>query len=163
SGRNASRSRHLHAARGDDRAQVRRKVRERGLSDLGRVARRRCDGGEFPLRMVRGRSPPRRACLSAGIRARRGRDRGPPHRHVTTLRRIGTSEKVGPKTTFKPAPQTSPITKFTYNTLYRRLQELAFLNRGIKIVFKDERAGDGETFQYQRGILEFVEHLNRAS
>ena len=56
-----------------------------------------------------------------------------------------------------------PNTKFVYNTLHRRLQELAFLNRGVKIVFRDERTGDGETFQYERGILEFVEHLNRAS
>ena len=47
--------------------------------------------------------------------------------------------------------------------LFRRLQELAFLNRGVKIVFRDERSGEGETFQYDRGILAFVEHLNRAS
>jgi DNA gyrase subunit B len=43
------------------------------------------------------------------------------------------------------------------------LQELAFLNRGVKIIFRDERSGDGETFHYERGILEFVEFLNRAS
>ena len=43
------------------------------------------------------------------------------------------------------------------------MQELAFLNRGVKIVFRDHRTGDGETFYYERGILEFVEYLNRAS
>ena len=43
------------------------------------------------------------------------------------------------------------------------MQELAFLNRGVKIVFRDQRTGDGETFYYERGILEFVEYLNRAS
>ena len=43
------------------------------------------------------------------------------------------------------------------------MQELAFLNRGVKIIFRDERTGDGETFHYERGILEFVEYLNRAS
>ena len=79
------------------------------------------------------------------------------------VRRIGTTDKVGTKTTFKPDPQIFPNTKFVYNTLHRRLQELAFLNRGVKIVFRDERTGDGETFQYERGILEFVEYLNRAS
>ena len=47
--------------------------------------------------------------------------------------------------------------------LYRRLQELAFLNRGVKIVFRDVRTGDGESFKYDRGILEFVEYLNRTS
>ncbi|MGA2797731.1 MAG: toprim domain-containing protein, partial [Thermoguttaceae bacterium] len=54
-------------------------------------------------------------------------------------------------------------TNFQYNLLYRRLQELAFLNRGVKIIYRDQRTGEGETFCYQRGILEFVEHLNRAT
>ena len=79
------------------------------------------------------------------------------------VRRIGTTDKVGTKTIFKADPLIFPNTKFVYNTLHRRLQELAFLNRGVKIVFRDERTGDGDTFQYARGILEFVEYLNRAS
>ncbi len=79
------------------------------------------------------------------------------------VRRIGRSDRVGTKTTFKPDPQIFPVTNFQYNILYRRLQELAFLNRGVKIIFRDQRTGDGETFHYERGILEFVEHLNRAS
>jgi len=87
-------------------------------------------------------------------------ERGVPTGEV---RRIGATKKVGTKTTFKPDPLIFPVTTFTYNILYRRLQELAFLNRGIKIIFKDERTNEGDTFQYNRGILEFVEHLNRAS
>ncbi len=79
------------------------------------------------------------------------------------VRRIGTTDKVGTKTIFKPDPLIFPNAKFVYNTLFRRLQELAFLNRGVKIVFRDERTGDGDTFQYDRGILQFVEFLNRAS
>ena len=79
------------------------------------------------------------------------------------VRRIGRSDRVGTKTTFKPDPQIFPNTNFQYNILFRRLQELAFLNRGVKIIFRDQRSGDGETFHYERGILEFVEHLNRAS
>ncbi len=43
------------------------------------------------------------------------------------------------------------------------MQELAFLNRGVKIIFRDQRSGEGESYQYARGILEFVEYLNRAS
>jgi DNA gyrase subunit B len=43
------------------------------------------------------------------------------------------------------------------------LQELAFLNGGVKIVFKDRRTGSGETFHYSDGIVEFIRFLNRAS
>ena len=70
---------------------------------------------------------------------------------------------MGTKTTFKADPQIFPNTNFQYNILYRRLKELAFLNRGVKIIFRDHRTGDGETFFYERGIVEFVEDLNRAS
>jgi DNA gyrase subunit B len=79
------------------------------------------------------------------------------------VRKLGTTTKRGTKTIFKPDPQIFPTTKFVYNTLHRRLQELAFLNRGVRIVFKDERSGDGETFFYERGLLDFIKHLNRAS
>ena len=82
---------------------------------------------------------------------------------VDEVRRIGKTDRRGTKTTFKPDPEIFPVTQFSYSLLYRRLQELAFLNRGIKIIFHDERTGEGETFQYDRGILEFVEFLNRAS
>jgi len=87
-------------------------------------------------------------------------ERGAP---VNEVRRIGSTDRVGTKTTFKPDPLIFPNTQFNYGTLHKRLQELAFLNRGIKIVFRDDRSGEGETFQYQRGLLEFVEYLNRAT
>ena len=86
--------------------------------------------------------------------------RGVPRAPVA---RIGRSDKTGTKTTFKPDPQVFGALKFDYNILLRRLQELAFLNRGVKIVFRDERTNHGETFCYQRGLVEFIEHLNRAS
>jgi DNA gyrase subunit B len=87
-------------------------------------------------------------------------ERGVP---VGDVRRIGITDRVGTKTTFKPDPVIFPVTQFNYNVLYRRLQELAFLNRGVKIVFRDARSGEGASFQYQRGVVEFVEYLNRAS
>ncbi|HXT59679.1 MAG TPA: DNA gyrase subunit B [Pirellulales bacterium] len=87
-------------------------------------------------------------------------ERGVP---TTDVRRIGTTDKRGTKTTFKADPQIFPITKFNYNTLHKRLQELAFLNRGVKITFHDERTKEGDVFQYDRGIIAFVEHLNRAT
>jgi DNA gyrase subunit B len=77
--------------------------------------------------------------------------------------KVGTSKKVGTKTTFKPDAQIFQTTKFDYATIYKRLQELAFLNRGVKIKFHDERNNEGDEFCYQRGIEEYVEHLNRSS
>lgn len=87
-------------------------------------------------------------------------ERGQP---ISEVREIGKAKRTGTKTTFKPDPLVFSVTKFDYETLHRRLQELAFLNRGVKIEFFDERKNQGDTFQYQRGIVEFVEHLNRAS
>jgi DNA gyrase subunit B len=79
------------------------------------------------------------------------------------VRRIGRTDRRGTKTTFKPDQLIFPNTNFQYGILHRRLQELAFLNRGLKIVFRDRRTGDEEAFYYQRGLVEFVEYLNRAS
>jgi DNA gyrase subunit B len=87
-------------------------------------------------------------------------ERGEP---TTEVRRIGTTDKVGTKTTFKPDSQIFGTQKFVYNTLYKRLQELAFLNRGVRITFTDQRTEEGDSFQYKRGIIEFVAHLNRAT
>ena len=87
-------------------------------------------------------------------------ERGVPTNEV---RRIGSTAKVGTKTTFAPDPSIFPATQFNYNVLYLRLQELAFLNRGITIRFRDQRTSEGDTFRYDRGILEFVEHLNRST
>lgn len=86
----------------------------------------------------------------------RGKPTGP-------VRRIGTAQGTGTKTTFKPDYQVFGDLKFDYNILYKRLQELAFLNRGVKIVLQDLRTGEGETFQYQNGLVEFVQYLNRAT
>ncbi len=87
-------------------------------------------------------------------------ERGVPKGEV---RRVGTTDKRGTKTTFKPDPQIFQVTKFVYATLVKRLQELAFLNRGVKIVITDARNDETETFQYEDGIREFVTWLNRAS
>ena len=86
----------------------------------------------------------------------RGKPTGP-------VRRIGVAQGTGTKTTFKPDYQVFGDLKFDYNILYRRLQELAFLNRGVKIILQDLRTGEGETFQYQNGLIEFVQYLNRAT
>ncbi len=86
----------------------------------------------------------------------RGKPTGP-------VNRMGSAQGTGTKTTFKPDYQVFGDLKFDYNILHKRLQELAFLNRGVKIVFKDQRTGEGEAFQYNEGLVEFVRHLNRAT
>lgn len=82
---------------------------------------------------------------------------------VTPLEVIGESKKTGSKTTFWPDPQIFETTVFDYDTLQHRLREMAFLNKGIKIVFKDEREGQkkSETFHYEGGIKEFVQFINQ--
>jgi len=87
-------------------------------------------------------------------------ERGVPKGEV---RRSGAAAKRGTKTTFKPDPLIFPSTKFAYATLLKRLQELAFLNRGVRISLHDARSGEGESFRYDDGIREYVLHLNRAS
>ncbi len=87
-------------------------------------------------------------------------ERGVPTGPVT---RVGKTDKRGTKTTFKPDGQIFPVTKFDYNFLYKRLQELAFLNRGVRIICRDERTNENDEFYYERGIIEFVEHINRSS
>jgi DNA gyrase subunit B len=86
----------------------------------------------------------------------RGIPQGPVHR-------VGATKKVGTRTTFKPDAQIFQTTKFIYDSLYKRLQELAFLNRGVRIKYLDERINEGEEFHYENGIVEFVAYLNRAS
>lgn len=79
------------------------------------------------------------------------------------VRRIGVTDKRGTKTTFKPDPKIFQVTKYNYATLLKRLQELAFLNGGVKITITDARTGESESFRYEEGIQEFVKHLNRAT
>ncbi|MDX1961537.1 MAG: DNA gyrase subunit B [Pirellulales bacterium] len=86
--------------------------------------------------------------------------RGKP---TTDVRRIGKATGTGTKITFKPDPEVFHNIKYEYNILYNRLQQLAFLNRGVKITLTDERSKEQESFLYLRGIVEYVEFLNRAS
>jgi len=61
---------------------------------------------------------------------------------------------------FKPDPTIFDEVEFSHDVLVNRLRELAFLNRGLKIDFFDERKGRNHTFQFDGGIIEFVDHLN---
>ncbi len=62
------------------------------------------------------------------------------------VKRVGATTKHGTKTTFKPDAQIFQTTKFSYDILYKRLQELAFLNRGAHIFLKDEQTSQHDDF-----------------
>lgn len=81
---------------------------------------------------------------------------------VMPLEEIGNSRKTGSKSTFWPDPEIFDDVVYDFETLERRLREMAFLNKGIKITLKDEREGkkNEEEFHYEGGIKEFVKHLN---
>jgi DNA gyrase subunit B len=81
---------------------------------------------------------------------------------ATGLDVIGDTDKTGTKVTFKPDPQIFTHVEYSYDILASRLRELSYLNAGFVITLTDERGeGRSETFEYQGGIREFVEHLNK--
>ncbi|MFN7950310.1 MAG: DNA topoisomerase (ATP-hydrolyzing) subunit B [bacterium] len=74
---------------------------------------------------------------------------------------IGTSTERGTRVTFKPDPLIFPDTNVDFDTLAKRLRELAFLNPGVSISISDERVDTKQTYCYEGGIRTFVEHLNK--
>jgi DNA gyrase subunit B len=71
------------------------------------------------------------------------------------------TQKHGTIVRFKPDVKIFEEVTFSFDTLSNRLRELAFLNRGLKIVIEDERDERSHTFLYKGGIVEFVKHLNQ--
>jgi DNA gyrase subunit B len=78
------------------------------------------------------------------------------------LKQIGTTANRGTRVTFLPDKEIFPtIDGFKYDILASRLRELAFLNGGVKLIFRDERSGRSQEFFYEGGIKSFVSHLNK--
>jgi len=81
---------------------------------------------------------------------------------VTKLKVVGKSNANGTRVTFKPDTEIfSDKIIFSFDILSNRLRELAFLNAGINILLKDERADKESVFNYKGGLVSFVEHLNK--
>ena len=80
---------------------------------------------------------------------------------TTGFKQIGTTQDHGTKIHFKPDHEIFDELDFDYDTLSQRLRELAFLNKGIRIILKDERDDKEHEFYYEGGIKSFVEYLNR--
>ncbi|WP_198509027.1 DNA topoisomerase (ATP-hydrolyzing) subunit B [Bacillus sp. FJAT-44742] len=80
------------------------------------------------------------------------------------LEQIGTTEKRGTKIHFKPDQEIFQETQeFDFDILATRLRELAFLNKGLRIIFTDKREEEKKVeYYYEGGIASFVEYLNRS-
>ena len=78
------------------------------------------------------------------------------------LKVTGKSKGTGTKITFLPSKQIFSSIKFSANILIKRMRELAFLNKGIKIIFIDasQKKEKVNEFKYEGGVLEFVEFLD---
>ncbi|MFO7971760.1 MAG: DNA topoisomerase (ATP-hydrolyzing) subunit B [Desulfobacterales bacterium] len=74
---------------------------------------------------------------------------------------IGKTKKRGTKIHFIPDLEILETDNFSYEILIRRLRELAFLNKGVKLIIEDERSDKKDEFFYKGGIVSFVEYLNR--
>ncbi|MCD6463965.1 DNA topoisomerase (ATP-hydrolyzing) subunit B [Candidatus Woesearchaeota archaeon] len=86
-------------------------------------------------------------------------ERGKP---VNSLTILGETRETGTKVCFKPDPEIFETTTFSPTFISLRLQELAFLNKGLTIIFYDENTGKRDVFQYKDGIVGFVKHLNKS-
>lgn len=79
---------------------------------------------------------------------------------VTTLEKVGKTNRTGTTIQFKPDSSIFSTTTFNYEFLCERLRESAFLLKGVKIEIIDERNDLREEFHYEKGLEAFVEYLN---
>lgn len=77
------------------------------------------------------------------------------------LKKIGTTNKTGTKVTFKPNPEIFKDNTFSFSVITERMQETAFLLKGITIEVSDEINNKKEVFHAENGIKDFVNLLNK--
>ncbi len=78
------------------------------------------------------------------------------------VKEIGPTDKRGTKISFKPDDEIFGDSEFEYETLLKRIREMAYLSAGLQITFKDDRQNKKEVFRFDDGIKAFVKHLNEA-
>jgi len=85
----------------------------------------------------------------------RGKAKGP-------VKTVGPTNKRGTKISFLADEEIFGDGEFVHDTLLKRIRELAYLNAGIRIKFRDDRVDKKEVFKFDEGIRAFVKHLNEA-
>lgn len=76
------------------------------------------------------------------------------------LKEIGTTNKTGTLVRFLPDDKIFPVINFSFTTICERMQESAFLLKGLTIEVIDEETGRNNKYHYENGLKEFVEYLN---
>ena len=78
------------------------------------------------------------------------------------IEQIGKSQATGTTITFWPDPEIFTTVEFDWDTLVNHFRQTAFLNKNLKITFRDERGDEPkeEVFQYKGGIVDFVKYVN---
>jgi DNA gyrase subunit B len=87
-------------------------------------------------------------------------EKGKPVTEVKCIEE-NSSGKTGTEISFKPDEEIFESIEFDWEKIVRRLRELAFLNKGLRIEVEDERSQKREIHRYEGGISAFVEHLNK--
>ena len=81
-------------------------------------------------------------------------------RVAVPLKKIGTTNKTGTTVRFLPDPEIFQTCNFSYTTICERMQESAFLLKGLTIEVIDEEQNRDSKFFYERGLEQFIEYLN---
>ena len=80
---------------------------------------------------------------------------------ITDLEIVGDSDETGTSIHFRPDEEIFETIEFNFETLENRFREMAFLNKGIKIILDDKRIEKTREFHYEGGIKSFVEYINK--
>jgi DNA gyrase subunit B len=89
-------------------------------------------------------------------------ERGAPKGPLTRTGKPEPKDKHGTRITFKPDPEIFEESAFSWETVSNRMREMAFLNRGLRIILLDDREeGRQVEYHYEGGLVAFVDHLNR--
>lgn len=86
-------------------------------------------------------------------------ERGVP---VAPVKKVRPIKSTGTLTTFMADEEIFSKIKYNFDTLANRLRELAFLNKGLRLILKDERDGNSEELYYKGGIVEFIKYVDQS-